>query len=153
MSPYTLEQKQLVPRPLAEVFAFFSDAGNLEKITPAWLSIRIREPRPERIRAGTLLRYLIRWHGIPLTWTTNILVWSPPRMFVDVQLRGPYRIWHHTHRFEPVDGGTLMTDVVRYQLPLGPIGACMHQWRVRGEVEAIFNHRRERIAEIFTQSG
>ena len=149
MTAHILERSQFVPRPIDEVFAFFSDAGNLERITPTWLSFRIREPRPAEIRAGTLLHYLIRWHGIPLSWTTNILVWSPPRLFVDVQLRGPYRVWHHTHRFEAVQGGTRITDLVRYRLPLGPLGTMIHQWRVRREVEASFDHRRDRIAEIF----
>ena len=149
MTAHVLERRQLVPRPVEEVFAFFSEAVNLARITPKWMNFRILEPRPAQIKAGTRLNYVIGWHGLPLRWTTEILAWSPPRMFVDVQLRGPYRVWHHTHTFEPVDGGTLMTDVVRYQLPLGPIGALIHQWKVRKDVEAIFDHRRDCIACLF----
>jgi hypothetical protein len=137
-----------MPRPVDEVFAFFSDARNLEEITPPWLGFRILTPGPIRIAAGTRIRYRLSLHGIPLGWTTEIRQWLPPFRFVDVQLRGPYRLWHHTHRLEPKDGGTLMTDVVRYRLPFGIIGRAVHFLKVRRDVERIFDYRSRRIQEV-----
>jgi ligand-binding SRPBCC domain-containing protein len=90
-----------------------------------------------RIAAGTRIRYRLSWHGIPVSWTTDIREWKPPFRFVDVQLGGPYRLWHHTHRFESKDGGTRMTDIVRYRLPFGIIGRVMHAIKVRRGVERI----------------
>jgi len=146
---HTLRRQQRMPRPIDEVFAFFSDARNLEEITPPWLGFRILTPGPIRIAEGTRIRYRLRLHGIPLGWTTEIRQWRPPVRFVDVQLEGPYGLWHHTHRFEPRDGGTLMTDVVRYRLPLGIIGRAVHRLKVRRDVERIFDYRFRRIQEFF----
>jgi hypothetical protein len=145
---HTLRREQWIPRPVDEVFAFFSDARNLEEITPPWLGFRILTPGPIRIAAGTRIRYRLSLHGIPLGWTTEIRQWLPPFRFVDVQLRGPYRLWHHTHRLEPKDGGTLMTDVVRYRLPFGIIGRAVHFLKVRRDVERIFDYRSRRIQEV-----
>jgi hypothetical protein len=148
-----LRREQWIPRPLDEVFAFFSDARNLAEITPPWLGFRILSPCPIRIAIGTLLRYRLSWHGLPVSWSTRIARWDPPFRFVDVQLSGPYRLWHHTHRFESHDGGTRMTDVVRYRLPFGPIGRAVHALKVRRDVAAIFDYRFQRIAELFGGAG
>lgn len=146
---HTLRRKQWIPRPLDEVFAFFADARNLEEITPPWLGFRILTPGPIRITEGTRIRYRLSLHGLPLGWTTEIRRWSPPHCFVDVQIRGPYRLWHHTHRFEARSGGTLMTDIVRYRLPFGILGWIVHRLKVRRDVEKIFDYRFERIAKFF----
>ena len=146
---HTLRREQWIPRPLDEVFAFFSDARNLEEITPPWLEFRILTPGPIRIAAGTKLRYRLSLHGIPVRWTTEIRLWEPPFRFIDVQVSGPYRLWHHTHRFETRDGGTRMTDVVRYRLPFGMIGRAVHALKVRRDVDRIFDYRFERIGELF----
>ena len=145
---YTLRRRQWIPRPIDEVFVFFSDARNLEEITPSWLGFRILTAGPIRIARGTRIRYRLRLHGIPVGWETEIREWNPPNGFVDVQLRGPYQLWHHTHRFEPKDGGTLMTDIVRYRLPLGIIGRVVHRLKVRRDVERIFDYRAEQIQKV-----
>ena len=146
---HTLRHRQWIPRPIDEVFAFFSDARNLEEITPSWLEFRILTPGPILIAEGTRIRYRLRLHGVPVVWETEIRRWMPPNCFVDVQLEGPYQLWHHTHRFEPCDGGTLMTDIVRYRLPLGIIGRVVHRLKVRRDVERIFDYRFRRIQEVF----
>jgi ligand-binding SRPBCC domain-containing protein len=110
MAAYLVQREQWIPRPIEHVFAFFADARNLEAITPAWLGFRILSPEPIATRAGARICYRLRWHGLPLRWLTEIESWKPPTDFVDVQLRGPYRLWHHTHRFESVNGGTRMRD-------------------------------------------
>jgi ligand-binding SRPBCC domain-containing protein len=146
---HTLRREQRIPRPIAEVFAFFSDARNLEAITPPWLGFRMLTPGPIRIAAGTRIRYRLSLHGAPVSWTTEIRQWGPPSRFVDVQLSGPYQLWHHTHRFEPCGGGTRMSDVVRYRLPCGLLGRLVNALVVRRDVERIFDYRNRRIAEIF----
>jgi ligand-binding SRPBCC domain-containing protein len=146
---HTLRRERQIPRPVDEVFRFFSEAGNLEEITPPWLGFRTLTPGPIRIAAGTRIRYRISLHGAPVTWTTEIRHWNPPSRFVDVQLSGPYQLWHHTHRFEACNGGTRMIDVVRYRLPLGPIGRLVNALVVRRDVRRIFDYRRRRIGEIF----
>lgn len=145
---HTLRREQWIPRPIDEAFGFFCDARNLEEITPPWLGFRILTPGPIHIAAGTRIRYRLSLHGLPLGWMTEIRQWRPPIRFVDVQLEGPYRLWHHTHRFEPKDGGTLMTDIVRYRLPFGILGRAMHLLMVRRDVQRIFHYRCRRIQEV-----
>jgi len=144
-----LKREQWLPRPLEEVFAFFSDAGNLAEITPPWLGFSILTPGPSRIAAGAKIRYRLSWYGVPINWTTEIRRWEPPLGFVDVQLEGPYHLWHHTHRFEPHEGGTRVTDVVRYRLPLGIVGRAVHSLKVRRDIGKIFDYRFKRINELF----
>ena len=151
MKIHRLEREQWIPASLDDVFAFFSDAGNLEAITPPWLHFRILTPRPIAMCAETRIAYRLRLAGVPISWRTRIARWEPPHGFVDVQERGPYALWEHTHRFEPCGDGVRMTDVVRYALPLGPLGGVAHALAVRAALAAIFDHRfaviRERFAD------
>lgn len=149
MKVYELHREQVVRRPIGDVFPFFADAGNLDALTPPWLAFEILTPQPVEMRPGCVLDYRLRWHGWPLRWRTLIEVWEPPARFVDVQLRGPYRLWHHTHAFTPVAGGTRLTDHVRYALPLGPLGRLAHRLAVRRDIETIFDFRGERIGALF----
>jgi len=145
---YTLERTQYIPRPREEVFSFFADAGNLQAITPGFLHFRILTPQPIAMQAGVLIEYQIKLLGIPLSWQTRIDEFEPPRRFVDTQIRGPYKLWHHTHEFEPVPGGTQMTDRVRYQLYLGPIGWTAHALWVGRTLERIFDYRMQTIDRL-----
>jgi ligand-binding SRPBCC domain-containing protein len=149
MKTYELNCEQIVPRSVEEVFPFFADAGNLDRLTPAFLRFEIVTPLPVEMRVGLLLDYRLRYRGFPVRWQTRIEAWEPNVRFIDTQLKGPYRLWHHTHEFEPVAEGTKLVDRVRYALPLGPLGRVAHRLSVRGDVERIFAYRRERIAEIF----
>ena len=143
----TLERTQHLPQPPEEAFAFFSDALNLERITPPWLRFRVLRPETIEMGPGALIEYRLRLHLVPVRWLTRIEVWEPGRRFVDTQVRGPYRRWVHTHTFEPSGDGTLMRDVVEYELPLGPIGALARQAFVRRDLERIFDFRREAVAQ------
>ena len=143
------ESELTVPRSRAEVFRFFAEAGNLETITPSWLRFRILTPTPIRMECGAEIRYALRLHGVPVRWRTEITVWDPPHRFIDEQRRGPFRLWRHEHRFEEIPGGTRMTDLVEYTVPGGPLSHWIERWFVRPDVERIFAHRGERIAERF----
>jgi len=146
---YLLERSLFIPRPREEVFTFFADARNLERITPAFLGFRILTPDPIEMKPGALIDYQLRLHGIPVTWRTRIAEFTPPSSFVDIQLSGPYRRWHHRHDFEDVSGGTRMRDRVEYELPFGPLGALVRYLFVRRSLDKIFDHRNATIAEIF----
>ena len=145
---YYLEREQFIARPLDEVFAFFSDASNLGLITPDWLHFSILTPRPIAMQAGTLIDYQIKLFRVPMRWRTRIDSFDPPHQFVDTQVRGPYKLWRHTHEFTAADGGTLVTDRVEYQLRLGPIGWLAHKVFVGRTLERIFEHRAETIARL-----
>ena len=145
----TIHRVQSIPAPLPGVFSFFCDACNLDRITPPWLHFKFLKQTDREIKVGTLIYYQLAWHGLPLAWTSRIEEWCPPTLFIDIQLKGPYRLWHHTHSFEACDGGTLMRDTVKYGLPMGTLGELGGGWLVRRDVERIFNYRAEQISAIF----
>lgn len=133
---------------IGQAWQFFSTAENLPLITPPWLAFTIKTPRPIRIEQNSLLDYTIRWLGVPIRWRTKIIDWSPPRQFIDLQIRGPYALWHHQHTFAPAeDGGTICTDRVIYRLPLIGIRRVVHPLMVRGQLLEIFRFRRCVIGE------
>jgi ligand-binding SRPBCC domain-containing protein len=149
LAEYVLRRRALVRASLDDVFDFFSDARNLEEITPAWLRFRIVTPGPIEMKKGTRIRYRLRIAGIPVRWESYIARWDPGRSFVDRQERGPFRAWLHTHTFDPMGNGVLMSDVVRYALPFGPLGRLVHALWIRRALARIFDYRSERIGKIF----
>ena len=145
--------QHFIDAPIENVFEFFSRAENLEQITPPWLNFHIVSVEPAPIQKGSLIKYRLRWGPVPLRWTTEITEWQPPFRFQDVQLSGPYRLWRHTHTFEARDGGTLMADVVDYELPLGILGDIAHALVVRRDVERIFGYRTTVMESLFPKAS
>lgn len=144
---HTLHREQRLPGDPETVFGFFADAGNLEAITPPWLRFAVVTPRPIAMAPGTLIEYRLTLHRLPIAWLTEITAWEPGERFVDVQLAGPYRMWHHTHEFAPDGaGGTLMRDTVRYALPYGPLGRVARRTFVARDLDRIFDFRRDEVA-------
>ncbi|QDT26340.1 Polyketide cyclase / dehydrase and lipid transport [Gimesia panareensis] len=146
---YEFESEIFVPHPLQDIFDFFAQPENLEKITPPWLNFRIITPRPISMQAGTLIDYQLKLHGIPLRWRTEITEWIPLVRFVDTQLKGPYRTWRHTHTFAERDNGTLVQDHVLYSV-YG--GALINRLFVQKDVERIFQYRLDQLKK-FTSAG
>jgi len=147
-SVHVLARSQRLELSVERAFAFYADAGNLEAITPPWLAFEVVTPGAIEMRAGALIEYRLRVHGLGVVWRTRIEVWEPPWRFVDVQLRGPYALWEHTHSFEPAgDEAVVIRDRVRYALPLGPLGRIAHAVFVKRDLERIFDYR-QRAAEI-----
>ena len=149
MRVHMLERRQLVPQPLETVFPFFAAPENLERITPPHLGMHILTPPPIGMREGALFDYVVSLRGLPMRWTTLITDYAPPYRFVDVQLKGPYSFWHHTHTFEETPEGTLIGDTVRYALPFGPLGAVAHALFVKRDLDTVFAFRRAFIAAEF----
>jgi len=147
---HVIRSEFIVPRPRDAVFAFHADARNLERITPPWLQFHILTPTPVVMRPGTLIDYRLRLKGLPITWQSEITVWDAPHRFVDVQRRGPYRLWEHTHEFEDVKGGTRVRDSVRYALPLGLLGDLVRLLVVKRDVETIFAYRERAMLALLT---
>lgn len=145
---HVLEREQLIPRPRAQVFAYFADAANLQAMTPDFLQFRILTPLPIEMRDGATIDYRLSLFGVPFRWRTRIEEWRPDERFVDVQVAGPYRRWHHTHTFEETGGGTLMRDRVEYALTFVPLGELARRLFVARQLDTIFAHRRRVIAGV-----
>ncbi len=149
----TLLTELVLPRPIDEVFDFFSDARNLDTLTPPWLKFRILTPGQIEMRPGALIEYRIRWRWLPIYWRTEITVWEPPYRFIDRQIKGPYLQWVHEHTFEECDGGTLMRDRVDYAVPGWILEPLIHRLLVGPDVQRIFDYRRAKMLELFGASA
>ncbi|MEO8137763.1 MAG: SRPBCC family protein [Betaproteobacteria bacterium] len=151
---FRLDTSLWLPLPRAQVFDFFADAFNLERITPAFLRFTVTTAPPIAMVAGALIDYRIGLHGLPIAWKTKITLWEPPVRFVDTQLRGPYRQWVHTHTFDEVDNGTLVKDAVRYRAP-GPgwFAALASRLLIARDVTRIFEYRHDALQQALGVSG
>lgn len=155
MKLFTLRREQVLPGAPADVFPFFADARNLEAITPPILRFEVVTPGEIPMRVGTLIQYRLTLRGIGVDWLTSIQEWEPPHRFVDVQVRGPYQLWHHTHEFSATDdgGSTLMRDTVRYAIGFGPLGQLAARAFVHRDVATIFDFRRAAVVGALAGDG
>lgn len=149
MKTYILERQQIIPLSLADTFSFFSDAHNLERLTPQFLQFRIMTPAPIKMAPGTLIEYRLKLFGIPVHWQTLISEWTPQERFIDEQITGPYAQWHHTHTFEDIGPEqTLMRDRVLYRIPFGPLGRIAHALVIKRMLKMIFDYRAETTSRL-----
>lgn len=146
MRTYQLQTNLWLPRPQREIFRFFSDPINLEKITPPWLRFEILSPSSLVVARGTRIDYRLRIRGLPIRWQSAITLWEPPLRFVDQQTRGPYRIWIHEHTFSGCEDGTIAGDSVVYAAPGGKL---VQKWLIEPDLTRIFHYRHQVLQEIF----
>ncbi len=142
---YRLTTELLLDMGIDEVFEFFSSPHNLNRITPRWLSLRVRTGKEIAMKKGARIRYRFRVRGVPAIWHSEITAWEPPHRFVDEQRIGPFRRWIHEHTFEDVDGQTLARDSVIYAVPGGRL---VHNLFVGRDLRRLFNYRHERLKAI-----
>ncbi len=146
---FVLTTRQFVNRTREEVFAFFSDASQLGRITPPFLKFKIQTPLPIELKKGALIDYSLTLRFLPIRWRTEISAWDAPNRFVDRQLKGPYKLWHHEHTFEAVENGTMVHDRVHYVVPGG---AIVHRLLVKKDLIRIFEYRRSQIEAILNNN-
>lgn len=147
---YQIKQKQFVKTDIKTCWDFFTSPHNLEKITPEKMGFVVLTEMPQKVYSGLIIAYKVRpVLGIPLNWVTEIKAVEENKLFVDEQRTGPYRMWHHEHHFEEVQGGVMMTDIVSYELPFGWLGKLAHSLFVRKQLKEIFAYRKIRVEELF----
>jgi len=146
MKTFWLRTELWLPQSREDVFQFFADPQNLDRLTPAWLRFKILSPPDTAMRAGTTLDYHLRIHGVPVRWQSEISLWEPPNRFIDRQVKGPYSLWVHEHTFAPHRGGTLIGDNVEYAVPGG---AIVEKFLVAPDIARIFDYRRTILSELF----
>lgn len=155
MREHLLTTEQTLSAPLDRVFAFFSDAGNLEAITPPFLRFHIDSPRPIEMKPGALINYSLTLHGIRFHWRTRICVWEPSVRFIDEQIKGPYTLWVHEHTFTSAPGDpsrTIVKDTVRYAHAGWLLEPLVHRWLVRPRLDAIFDYRAQATRRLLEQA-
>lgn len=150
MITHKIETSMHLPLRIEDVFLFFCEAENLQRITPPELDFRILTPLPISIGLGTTVDYQLRLFRVPFRWRSEITVWDPPGCFVDIQVSGPYKLWEHTHLFYCDDKGTLIEDRVIYRLPCWPLGEIVYPL-VHLQLKRIFSYRQQTISDILLE--
>ncbi|MFD1601883.1 hypothetical protein ACFSJW_17700 [Flavobacterium artemisiae] len=150
MKLYKIETVQHLNTTIEQCWDFFSSPKNLQTITPDNMSFVIQDFDEKRMYPGQIITYTLKpLLGIKVSWVTEITVAKENEYFIDIQLFGPYKLWHHKHFFAPTETGVKMTDIVHYALPFGFLGRIMNKLVVENKVKSIFDYRRNKIEELF----
>ena len=145
-----IRQEQFIPLPIDQVWEFFATPKNLNAVTPKELDFKITSVVPEKMYPGLIITYKIKpMFNIPLDWMTEITHIQAPHYFVDEQRMGPYHIWHHEHHFKEVEGGTLMTDILHYDIGKSFLGWFAGKLFVDRKVREIFSFRYQSLEQHF----
>jgi ligand-binding SRPBCC domain-containing protein len=148
---YQLRKTQNIFIPVKEAWEFFSQPENLVKITPSNMNFKIlsRSDAGE-MYPGMIITYKVSpLFNLSLNWTTEISQIKEYKYFIDNQIQGPYKIWHHEHHFNETENGTEMRDVLFYEVKFGFLGQLLHKLFIRKRIEEIFNYREDKIKELF----
>ena len=150
MKIYTVHKKQQLPITVDEAWKFLSNPRNLKIITPSYMSFDIITGAEKPMFAGQIIQYLVTpILGIKTKWVSEITHFEEKKYFVDVQLYGPYALWHHKHFINKIEGGVELEDIIDYKVPLGILGQMVHPFIVKPKLEEIFNYRQQKMIEIF----
>ncbi|MCB0425394.1 MAG: SRPBCC family protein [Mangrovimonas sp.] len=155
MKMKSLHKVQVLPIMLKEAWDFFSSPGNLKTITPPYMGFNITSAiENEKMYEGMIISYLVKpLLNIPIQWVTQISHVKEPYYFVDFQLKGPYKFWHHQHHFRQVDGGVEMKDILHYEVAGGIFGRLIENILIEKRVEQIFNYREQKLQDLFPVNG
>jgi ligand-binding SRPBCC domain-containing protein len=147
---YFLKFLQKLPLSLEDSWSFFSSPANLKILTPDHLGFEIQNDHNSKIYEGQIIDYIIRplWN-IPIQWVTEITHIQEHLYFIDEQRIGPYKFWHHEHRFYPIPNGVEMIDSIYYEMPFGPLGKAIHSLKIKQDIEAIFSYRHAKLKKMF----
>ncbi|MGE5812416.1 MAG: SRPBCC family protein [Ignavibacteria bacterium] len=150
MKLFLLKTSQTIPLSIDEAWNFFSNPGNLSKITPPWLNLKITSELPEIMYEGMIISYKVYpFLGIPSSWITEITSVNEKNFFIDEQRFGPYKFWHHQHHFKEVNEGVEMEDIVHYAIPFDPFSRVLNNFVVEKKIKKIFEFRKEVIKKLF----
>lgn len=150
MKIYTVHKKQQLPITVDEAWNFLSNPRNLKIITPAYMSFDIISGGEKPMFAGQIIQYLVTpILGIKTKWVSEITHFEEKKYFVDVQLYGPYTLWHHKHFIHEIDGGVELEDIIDYKVPLGILGQMVHPFLVKPKLKEIFQYRQQKMSELF----
>lgn len=151
MAFYQIKQTQRIPASITEVWDFISSPGNLKEITPPYMGFIITTDNAnEKMYAGMIINYKVSpVAGIKLNWLTEITQVRDKEYFVDEQRVGPYKMWHHQHKIEAIEGGVLMTDIVSYRPPMGILGALANALFIKHKLKHIFDFRTKALEKRF----
>jgi len=147
----TLKWEHILPMKLDDAWSFFSNPHNLSEITPEYMDFNIISDIPQKVYEGIVINYTVKpFLGIKMPWSTEITNVKEREYFIDNQLSGPYKVWHHEHHFKAVEGGVLMTDILNYELPYLFLNTIIDHLVVRKQVMSIFKYREKRLKELFS---
>jgi ligand-binding SRPBCC domain-containing protein len=151
MAVYQLHTEQKIPAGIDEVWDFISSPKNLKEITPDHMGFDITSgDLPEKMYPGMIITYKVSpLLGIKMTWVTEITHVKEKSYFVDEQRVGPYSVWHHEHKIQPIEGGVLMNDIITYKPPLGFLGAIANSIIIKKQLDGIFEYRKQAMERIF----
>lgn len=152
--PYSVPKHRLVfrqwlPAPIQNVFAYVTDGANLPTLMPQKLRTQWQGQNTEKPQQGSLLKWQLRWKGIPIGWQSQISEWRPVSEVASEMVQGPFRSFHHRMHFERVRDGVILTDTLEYELPLRTIGEIFAAKKVVCDLKSVFEFRGKRLAEIF----
>lgn len=150
MKIYTFKRKQYIPISLDEAWRFLSSPKNLKELTPDYMGFDILSGADKPMFAGQIIQYSITpILGIKTKWVSEITQVEHKKYFVDIQLYGPYALWHHKHFLKQIDGGVEFEDIIDYKVPLGILGRLVHPFLVKPKLEEIFAYRQQKLIELF----
>ena len=151
MSFYQFTRTQKINANINEVWDFIASPQNLKEITPDSMGFDITTGKlPSKMYAGMVIGYKVSpLFGIKMNWLTQISHVKEKEFFVDEQLVGPYKLWHHEHHIYPIMNGVLMKDVITYQPPFGILGRIANSLLIKKQLNKIFNYRKQKLENIF----
>ncbi|RRO25624.1 SRPBCC family protein [Flavobacteriaceae bacterium 14752] len=150
MKLYTINKSNILPIGLKEAWAFFSNPNNLQKLMPDDMKFEVKSELPDEIYTGQLIEYMVSpFKGFNTKWVTEITHVERLKYFVDIQLHGPYKLWHHKHFFTEVDDGVLVEDLVHYRVPFGLLGRALRPSVIQPKLDSIFEAREKNLESIF----